>query len=225
MTEFFNALTILTVLGYIGDAAFVIGGILAAKKIGVRPTAQLLSGMSTAFFGGIFLRDLGLVSITTRTLTCPSIFSHPFEIAATAAVGVIAVAVLKKSGDGKLAKVFNAVLCMADSVGVAGFAAFGYGRGIKAGVPWQAALACAFVTACGGGVIAAGIRAAGAKDWRHFSKTLAGNLPYYLLCALASAVCGLWYSPAGYPDAVLIAVTVFTILGGFIAERAKSARG
>jgi len=221
-----KALTTLEVLGYIGDIAFVIVGIIAAKKIGLRPFTQFLSGMSTAFFGGIFLRDLGLVSMATQSLTMPSIFGSPLEIAATAAVGLIVVALLKRSrSNGKLAKPLNTVLCMADSIGIAGFAAFGYGRGIQAGAPWWIALACAFATACGGGIIAAGIRAAGAKDWRYFFKTLAGNKFYFILCFLASAVSCLWYSPIGYSDGLLIALSVFTVISGFIVEGEKSARG
>jgi len=114
---------------------------------------------------------------------------------------------------------------MADSIGVAGFAAFGYGRGITAGAPWWIALACAFVTACGGGIIAAGIRAIGAKNWRHFFKTLAGNKFYFILCFLASAVSAFCYSPTGYLDIALVILTGLIVIGGFIVEGAKSARG
>ncbi len=206
----------LNILGYIGDIAFVIVGIAAAKKIGLRPFWQLLSGMSTAFFGGIFLRDLGLLR------TSPAIFGSPLELAATAAVGVVAIAVLRNcNGTGVLAKILNALLCAIDSSGVAGFAAFGYGRGMQAGADWQIALACAFVTACGGGVIAAVIRAVAARDWRHLTKTLAGNRFYFLLCAFASAMCGAWYSD-GYGDNFLIALAVVVVVGGFIVEIEKS---
>jgi uncharacterized membrane protein YeiH len=220
MTTIFNAFTILDLLGWIGDAAFVIGGVVAAKKLRLSPFVQLLSGLSTAFFGGIFMRDLGLLRCA------PAIFGSPIEIAATAVVGIITIAAMKsRNGKKKLHKAFSAVLCFADSIGIVVFAAFGYGRGITAGAPWWIALACAFVTACGGGVIAAVIRSAGAKSFKPFIKTVKGNLLYYLLCAFASVVCGLWHSPSGYPDCVIITLTLIVIVFGFIVERVKSARG
>ena len=215
-----NALTILAALGYIGNVAFVIGGVIAAKKKGLGMWTQFWSGLATFCFGGIFMRDLGMLR------TVPSIFGSPLEIAATAAVGIITIAMLKSWDRRKnLSNPFTAVLCFTDSIGIAGFAAFGYGRGITAGAPWYIALACAFVTACGGGIIAAVIRAAAAKDWRHFTGTLAGNKFYYLFGAFMSVAYGVLYAIGRNTDFALIVLTVIAVVIGFMVERAKSARG
>jgi uncharacterized membrane protein YeiH len=159
-----GTLSILTVLGYIGDIAFVVGGIIAARRVNLRPFWQFWSGMSTAFFGGIFIRDLGLLH------TMPSIFGSPIEIAATAAAGIATIVAMKRMGGNGSAfgEILMAALNITDSIGIAGFAAFGYGRGIMAGAAWGIAFACGFVTACGGGVIASAIMAAAANDRKIF---------------------------------------------------------
>jgi uncharacterized membrane protein YeiH len=204
---------VISILGYIGDIAFVIGGVILAKNLGLRPWLQLLSGMSTAFFGGIFLRDFWLLHTT------PAIFGSPLEIAGTAAVGMATVAIAQRSKNkGSFTIILSYLLCAADAIGIVGFAAFGYGRGMQAGASVNTALATAFVTACGGGIIAALIRAVGSKDWRHFPKTLAGNWLYYLIGAGTSVVCALLYSPDGYPDSAILALTVAVIIGNIVNQ-------
>jgi len=205
--------------GYVGDIAFVIGGIIAARKIGLRFFGQLLSGLSAAFFGGIFIRDLGLLH------TFPAIFGNPSEILMTVTAGVLTIAALQHcKNKRRIGKFFNTLLCAADSIGVAGFAVFGYGRGITAGESLWIALACAFVTACGGGIIAAAIRAVIGKNCRHFLRTLAENRHYYIHCAIMSLVCGLWYSPDGYQERTVLALAVTAIISGFMVEHTKSMR-
>jgi uncharacterized membrane protein YeiH len=204
-------------MGYIGDIAFVISGILVAKRLGLRPFWQFLSGMSTFCFGGIFIRDIGLLN------TMPSIFGSPLEIAATAAVGIAAIWALRRaSKKAVLGKVLSTALCVTDSIGIAGFTAFGYGRGMRASGSWEIALACALATAIGGGLVAAVIRSAASKDWRHFPKTLAGNIFYYAFAVLISAAYGALYTFGKNTDSALIALAIAAIVLGFIVEKLKS---
>jgi uncharacterized membrane protein YeiH len=209
----FTTLALTQLLGYIGDLAFVIGGVLTAKQLKLHWFVQWLSGMSTAFFGGILLRDTLLLQ------TSPAIFCEPIEIAATAAIGIFAVISVRKRTPGKA---FDWLLCIIDSIGITGFAAVGYGRGIEAGV--MIALACGFVTACGGGIIAAAIRAAAKKSIMTFFETLAGNRWYYVFGASMSIAYGILDSFGKSNDTTLIVLTALAIILGLLVERDKSAR-
>ncbi len=52
-----------TTLNYVNNITFIINGILTAHKKKLHPSVQLLCGISTTFFGGIFLRDLALLRL------------------------------------------------------------------------------------------------------------------------------------------------------------------
>jgi uncharacterized membrane protein YeiH len=210
----FTTITLIALLGYIGDIAFVIGGVLAAKKLKLHWTVQLLSGLSTAFFGGLFLRDIFLLKTT------PAIFNSPVEFTATALIGVLTIIFFRKKTP---SKIFNWTLCLIDSIGIAGFAVAGYERGIKASV--IIALACGFVTACGGGIIAAVIRTVAKKSVKNFFKTLAENRWYYLFGISMSIAYGILNLMGKKDDTVLILLTVIAVIIGFFIEGNKSAHG
>lgn len=202
-----------TLLGYIGDVAFVIGGIYASKKLNLHWFLQWLSGMSTAFFGGLFLRDLLLLQTT------PAIFDSPLEIAATATVGILTVFMFRKRMPGKA---FNWLICIIDSVGIAGFTAAGYGRGTGTGA--VIAFTCGFVTACGGGIIAAAIRAAAMKSIKKFFETLIDNRWYYVFCTTMSIAYGILHSLGRSTETTSLVLTVIAIIIGLFIEKDKLVR-
>ena len=209
----FTELTLIALLSYIGDVAFVISGVLTAKNLKLHGFVQWLSGMSTAFFGGLFLRDLLLLQ------TIPAIFGSPLEIMGTAVVGILTVTSVRKK---RHSKAFNLLLCIIDSIGIAVGAAAGFGRGTREGV--VIALACGFVSACGGGIIAAAIRAAANKSIKNFFKTLASNRWYYVFSASMSTAYGILYSVGQSNDITLLIHTVVAIILGLIVAGDKLAR-
>ena len=171
-----------TTLNYVNNITFIINGILTARQKKLHPTVQLLCGISSAFFGGIFLRDLILLHLI------PAVFDSPLEFVVTVFIGVFTVFMLKsKTPDKRL----RFLLHIADLVGTAAFASAGYKRGVLAGAPWWTCFTSGFVTACGGGLIAAAIRTAFSKDPLHFIHTLKANRNYYLYAALISAAQGI----------------------------------
>lgn len=210
----FTELTLNTLLGYIGDVAFVIGGVYASQKLNLHWVVQWLSGISTAFFGGLFLRDLLLLQTT------PAIFSSPLEIAATAAVGILSVFMFRKR---TVNKAFNWSICIIDSVGIAGFATAGYERGTGRGV--VIAFTCGFVTACGGGIIAAAIQAAAKKNIKKFFETLTDNRWYYVFGATMSIAYGILHSLGISKDTMSLVLTAIAIIIGLFIERDKLVRG
>lgn len=171
-----------TTLSYINNITFMVNGILTARQKKLHPSVQLLCGLSSAFFGGIFLRDLTLLHLV------PAAYDNPLEFAAIVFIGVLTIFILKNRTPGKH---LCFLLHIADLAGTAAFASAGYKRGMLAGAPWWICLASGFVTACGGGVIAAAIRAAFSKDPLHFIHTLKENRNYYLYAALMSAAQGI----------------------------------
>lgn len=209
----FTELTLNTLLGYIGDVAFVIGGVYASKKLNLHWFVQWLSGMSTAFFGGLFLRDLLLLQAT------PAIFGSPLEITATAAVGIFTVFMFRKRMP---SKAFNWLICIIDSVGIMGSAAAGFGRGT--GANFVIAVACGFVTACGGGIIAAAIRATAKKSIKKFFKTLTDNRWYYVFGATMSIAYGILHSLGRSKDTTLLVLTAAAIIIGLFVEKDKLMR-
>lgn len=171
-----------TTLSYINNITFIINGILTAHQKKLHPLVQLLCGISSTFFGGIFLRDLVLLH------QIPAVFDSPFEFTATVFIGVYFVCILKNRTPNKH---FCCLLHIADLVGAAAFASAGYKRGMLAGAPWWICFASGFVTACGGGMIAAAIQAAFSKEPLHFIHTLKENRSYYIYAALMSAIQGI----------------------------------
>lgn len=171
-----------TMLNYLNNITFLFNGILTARQKKLPPSVQLLCGISTTFFGGIFLRDLALLHLI------PAIIDSPFEFTATVFIGVFIVFILKNRTPDKH---LCLLLHIADLVGTAAFASDGYKRGMLVGAPWWICFTSGFVTACGGGVIAAAIRAVFSKDLLHFIHTLKGNRNYYLYAALMSATQGI----------------------------------
>ena len=161
----------LNLFNYIGNIAFVIVGIVAAKRLGLRGFWQFWSGIATFCFGGLF-RDLVLLD------TASAILGSPFEIAKTAIVGIITIAALRNVHNYK--KMPLTILCIGDSVGIAAFVVVGFGRGMQVGAPLWLCLICGFVTAFGGGIFAAVIRTASARKFSHFIGMLAGDRFYYL---------------------------------------------
>lgn len=209
----FTELTLNTLLGYIGDVAFVIGGVYTSQKLNLHWFVQWLSGMSTAFFGGLFLRDLLLLQTT------PAIFGSPLEIAATAAIGILSVFMFREKTP---SKAFNWLICIIDSVGIAEFASAGYERGTGAGV--MIAFTCGFVTACGGGIIAAAIRATAKKSIKEFFETLTNNRWYYVFGATMSVAYGFFHSLNTSKDTMSLVLTAIAIIIGLFIERDKLVR-
>lgn len=201
MLYIFNE-TILDVLAYTGNIVSVIGGILAAKKLGLHPIIQFLSGISTAFFGDMLFRDIILLHTT------PYIFNHPIEIVTMVVIDIIIIVWMKKN---YLEKNFSRVLSIVNSISIVIFATFGYERGIAANKPWWFCIVTALVSVCGGGIIAAAIRALGIREWRSFTKTLHENKFHYFFCVIVSVVCSCLNVLDINNDTALIVLTAFVI--------------
>jgi uncharacterized membrane protein YeiH len=212
-------LTLTALLGYIGDVAFVLGGILSAKRKGLGYGVQFLSGLSVATFGGLFIRDWLLLHQAK-----PSILNDTWEVEMIMATGIIAIAILNRSHaySSKIKKLGKSLLCILDSVGISGFVAFGYGRGIQAGVSGWIPYATAFATACGGGIIAAVIRSMALDDFHHFKETLAENKLYYIFGVLVSVTYGILYSYNIAADGALLILTGASVIIGLTVEFLKS---
>lgn len=203
-------ITLISLLNYIGTIAFIIGGTLIAKKMELHCFLQFLSGISTAFFGGIFLRDLILLQTT------PALLDNPLEIAIASAICIFTIMVLKHREPRNISL---SILCLFDSIGIVGSTATGYTQGTKAGI--LIAFACGFVTACGGGIIAAAIRMTAKKDFKTFFTILADNKWYYLFIASISVVYGILHLTSYDTDTAIIALTDVAIVIGFIVEKTK----
>lgn len=167
-----------TTLNYVFNITFLINEILMARQQKLHPFVQLLCGISSTFFGAIFLRDLLLLHLV------PAVFDSPFEFTATIFIGVLIVFILK---DRTPNKYLCFLLHIAELAGTATFVSVGYKRGMLVGAPWWICFTSGFLTACGGGMIAAAIRTIFSKEPLHFIHTLKENRNYYLYAALISA--------------------------------------
>lgn len=209
----YTTITLISLLNNIGTIAFVIEGTLNAKKTGLNCFFQFLSGMSTAFFGGIFLRDIILLQ------TIPAVFDNPLEITVATAICIITIIVLKYK---KLGNIGLSILCLLDSIGIVGSVATGYSQDTKAGI--LLAFACGFVTACGGGIIATAIQIVVKKNFKAFFTILNDNKWYYLLTVSVSAIYGILHLTKCDTDMSILELTATTIIIGFIVERNKVAQ-
>lgn len=201
--------TILNILGYIGNIASVIGGILAAKKLGLHPIMQFLSGISTAFLGDIFFRDIILLHTT------PYIFNHPIKIVIIGVIDITVVVWMKKK---YLDKKFSRVLCIVNSINIVVVATFGYEQGSATNEPWWFCIVATLVSVCGGEIIATAIRALGTRKWRYFTMTLNEKKFYYFFCAVISVVWGCLNALDINSDKSLILLTAFAIKVGLLIE-------
>lgn len=110
-----------------------------------------------------------------------------------------------------LEKNFSRVLSIVNSISIVIFATFGYERGIAANKPWWFCIVTALVSVCGGGIIAAAIRALGIREWRSFTKTLHENKFHYFFCVIVSVVCSCLNVLDINNDTALIVLTAFVI--------------
>lgn len=203
----YTTINLISLLNHIGTITFVIEGTLAAKKMGLPYFFQFLSGISTAFFGGIFLRDLILLH------TAPAIFRCPLEIATAALICILTIKVLKHREHGNISL---SVLCLLDSIGIVGSAATGYSHGAKTSI--LIAFACGFATACGGGITAAAIRMAAKKNLKAFVTILVHNKWYYLFAASMSVIYGILHLTGHDTNTAIIALTAIAVIVGFIVK-------
>lgn len=203
-----TTISIISLFNYIGTTAFIIGGTLAAKNMKLHCLIQFLSGMSTAYFGGLFLRDLILLQTT------PAIFSFPWEIAAAVLICTLTIITLKYKEPGNIGL---SILCLLDSIGIVSSVAAGYNQGIK--VSTLNAFICGFVTACGGGIIATAIRLAAKKNLRVFFTILAANKWYYIFAASMSAAYTVLYLTGHNTNTAIIVLTAIAIIIGFIIKQ------
>lgn len=199
---YISNLTIFDVLGYIGNIVSVIGGIFTAKKLGLHPIIQFLSGISTAFLGDMFFRDIILLHTT------PYIFNHPIEIITMVVIDISVIVWMKKKN---LDKKFSKVLSIVNPISIVIFAILDYERSISAREPWWFCIVTVWGSICGGEIIAVAIRALGTREWRYFTKTLNENKFYYFFCAVLSVICGCLKALDINNDTALIILTVFVM--------------
>jgi uncharacterized membrane protein YeiH len=210
----------LTVLSYIGDIAFMISGINAARQKNLNLFMQLLSGTSVFCFGGIF-RDIVLLH------TSPSILNSPWEIAITIIIGVVTIIVsnysVKKSV--RAPEGWYTVLCIADALGLAGFAYFGFfERGITANAAPIICCLCAFATSNGGGLISLLLRHLSHKNLPYLLKSLNENRRYYLLGVLLSLLCYISYSSKIDSLLTLLLLSIIAVIIGLVINKKSNKR-
>ena len=204
--------TILDVLGYIVNITSVIGGILIAKQHGLHPIIQFLSGISTALFGDIFFRDLLLLHTT------PYIFNHPIEITTIAVIDITTIVLMKKN---HFSQKLLRVLCIVDLLSIAVFTTFSYERAIATNKPWWFCIVTAFVSACGGEIIATAIRALGTREWKYFTISLASNKFHYLFGAFMSVIYSCLNALDINSNTALIILSTFAIKTGWLIDSKK----
>jgi uncharacterized membrane protein YeiH len=196
---------IMNISTWIGDIAFLIGGILAARNIGCYPIVQFFSGMFVAFGGG-FVRDLLVLH------TPEAIKDRIPEIGFVAVVGLILTTIIwlkdkkGKKVDSILGGQFGLVI--ADSIGVGAFSITGYNLGIQNSV--GIALLCGWMTACGGGILAAALRAVYKKSIILFGETLIENGRYYLFGAAMTGLYSIYMpiNPTQLLTLIVIGITI-----------------
>ena len=166
----------------IGAVAFAVSGAALGIRKGMDLFGVAMMGMTTAVGGGI-LRDVMLGQ------TPPAALRDPMQALVAIAVSVLVFYIWRRKADIHN-KYAEAVLLVADSIGLGIFSAHGAAIAIQAGcgANWFLVLFLGTVTGVGGGVV---------RD------SLAGNVPYifrkhiYALAALAGAavwvVCHLYW--------------------------------
>lgn len=203
-----TTITLISLLSYIGTIASAVGGTLTAKKMKLPCFLQFVLGISTAFFGEIFLCDLILLQ------TSPTIFNKPLEIAIAIAACIFSIMVLRCK---EPENICLPILCLLNSIGIIGSATTGYNHGTKTGV--LVAFACGFVTSCGGNILATVIQIIVKKDFKLFFTILSEKKWYYLFVASISVVCGILHFTSHDTNTAIMVLTIVSIVIGFIVER------
>lgn len=207
----YTTITFISLLSYIGTAASVVRMILTAKKTELPYFLQFLSGICTAFFGGIFLRDLILLQ------TVPAALNIPWEIVTTTAFCIFIIILLKYKEPGNICL---STLCLLDSIGIVASTAIGYNQGAKEGI--LIAFACGFVTACGGDILATAIQMVATKNFNAFFNILTDNKWYYLFAVSMSVVYSILHLTNHNTNTAIMALTATAIVIGLIIERNKA---
>lgn len=209
----YTTITLISLLGYMGTVTSTINGTLTAKKMELPCFLQFLSGISTAFFGEVFLRDLILLQTT------PTIFNKPLEISITIAICIFSIIALmhKKPGN-----IYLSILCLLDSIGIVGSTAIGYSQGTKAGL--LVAFVCGFATACGDNILATVIQMIVKKNYKLFFIILSVKKWYYLFIASISVVYGILQFTSHDTNTNIMMLTVVSIVIGFILKRNESTK-
>ena len=199
--------TLISLLSYIGTASSIIEGILTAKKMKLQCFIQFLSGISAAFLGEIFLRDLVLLRTT------PACFANPLAMTITATACVFSIIILKNK---EPENICPSILCIFNSIGIVGSVAVGYNQGARAGV--LTAFACGFVTSCGGSILTTAIQTVTKNNCKTFFITLAENKWHYLFIASMSIIYGILNFTNHNDNAAIIILVAVAIVIGFIVE-------
>ena len=219
---------LMSLYNMLGDCAFCIGGVLAAKPKTSNRLVLVLCGVASTFFGGAFLRDIAILN------TPPVILTSPLEVLAVVLLATLAAIIYPYEPSASHRKSRLApVLLTADSIGVLIFVAMGYDRGLTLGGGVVSAVACGFSTAAGGGLFSVAFRSAAKKGSRtaklqDFKNSLRRNIPYYQFCFFTVAAYALLHAFASNtgPDLnITLLMTIPTILGGYWAQRKIAERG
>lgn len=200
-------ITLISLLNYIGTTAFLIEGILTAKKLHLGCFLQFLSGMNSAFFGGAILRDLILLQ------TPPILLQNPQEIVAAMSVCIFTIVILKYKEPGRISLT---ILCLLDSIGIVSSVVAGYNQGTKSSIMF--ALICSFITACGGGIATTFIQMIVTLNLKSYPAILTNNRWYYLFAASISVAYGIIDWNGYHTNSSIIVLTVIAVIMGFIVK-------
>lgn len=172
-------LTLFEVLGYIGNASSIIGGIHAAKRRELHPIIQFVSGISAVIWSDIFLRDLVLLN------TKLSLYNHLIKIFIISAFDIAVIIWMKNKS---LSKTILNILYILNSISIVVSATYSYKLAISTGTSCWINIVTIFTSICGGEIIASIIRTLSVGEWRYFTKEVLNNKFYYLLAAIVSTI-------------------------------------
>jgi uncharacterized membrane protein YeiH len=178
---------LLGICNWAGNISFYAGGSLGGKKNKCNPLICFISGISTTFFGGLFLRDTLTLHVT------PAVFGNLGEFFAVAVFGILFLlavsndkiyALFDKDNKKPASMLAQKILVILDSCGVLAFAIIGFDKGI-ADHSYFVAVSTGVYTAVGGGFLAIFIRNIFsktnlAKKKKQIVAEIKQNVPYYI---------------------------------------------
>jgi len=210
----------LEIYDWIGCVGFAMIGYLSALKHGYNKFIAFCCAILTAFGGGALLRD-GLI-----LGDIPFILNFPVQIAfvfAISAILWILCTFIEKLKWERMPFIFKCGLILCDSLGVVAFIHIGIRQATQADLTLSSSLivCCGVVTASGGGICALLLKRLVKKFFKKSRiKELKAefNTSYCIFAGFIALLYSFLLSNGVSGSMLLVAITPFAVIGGFIAE-------
>ena len=208
----------MAIITQIGNIVFFVEGFRSAKKESKLLHICLLSAFLTFCGGGSGLRDV----LVLRTQ--PAILNITFNEALP--IILIALLMIPTFKFNSKSKTINSalpkVLLIGDSLGVLAFVRAGFERGIIMNGSLVVAVCCAFLTACGGGILAVLVRSLSEEKFKnkivYLSKKIRENIPYYRFCFTVTMTYALFRTAGASANLLTVLLTPPALFIGLIAD-------